>query len=261
VIAKDRIVAPESDPVDLGVFCVEPGRWVARTEKFGNLGAIAQPKVRANAMAKKDQQQVWDAVNESRMKTAENVAVMAQSAPAAAPQAVAGRQAVRELNETTSYAQVMDNKVVQEEMEKIAAPITKSFQSALKDLRAKNAVGVVVAVDGEILWADIFASTDLLERYWPKLVRSYAAEAYAAGHSGGKVSEREAQAFVNQRTGTHETAETEPGVFRHAEISGNDYKIFELTSLVPKTNYTVHLAKMNEPEMNSRLERRPIPVR
>jgi hypothetical protein len=261
VIAKDRIVAPESDPVDLGVFCVEPGRWVAKTEKFGNLGAMAQPEVRKNAMAKKDQQQVWDSVNQSKAKVAENVTVMAEAAPPSAPAAIAGRQAVHELNATTSYAQVMDNKVVQEEMDKIAAPITRSFQSALKDLRAKNAVGVVVAVNGEILWADIFASTDLLERYWPKLVRSYAAEAYAAGRSGGRVTEREAQSFVNQRAGTHETAETEPGVFRHAEISGDDYKVFELTSLVPKTNYTVHLAKMNEAEVSSKLVRRPIPVR
>jgi len=29
VIGKDRIVPAESDPVDLSVFCVEPGRWVA----------------------------------------------------------------------------------------------------------------------------------------------------------------------------------------------------------------------------------------
>jgi hypothetical protein len=28
VIGKDRIVPAESDPVDLSVFCVEPGRWV-----------------------------------------------------------------------------------------------------------------------------------------------------------------------------------------------------------------------------------------
>src|SRR5580692_8661970 len=35
VIGKDRIVPPESDPVDLSVFCVEPGRWVATTANFG----------------------------------------------------------------------------------------------------------------------------------------------------------------------------------------------------------------------------------
>src|SRR5579862_8023181 len=32
VIGKDRIVPAESDPIDLTVFCVEPGRWVATSE-------------------------------------------------------------------------------------------------------------------------------------------------------------------------------------------------------------------------------------
>jgi hypothetical protein len=39
VIGKDRIVAPESDPIDLSVFCVEPGRWVATSQQFGTSGA------------------------------------------------------------------------------------------------------------------------------------------------------------------------------------------------------------------------------
>src|SRR6476646_7260160 len=40
VIAKDRIVPPESDPIDLSVFCVEPGRWVATTANFGASEAL-----------------------------------------------------------------------------------------------------------------------------------------------------------------------------------------------------------------------------
>ena len=59
----------------------------------------------------------------------------------------------------------------------MAEPIQRSYQSLIHELRDKNAVGVVVAVKGEIIWADVFASTNLLEKYWPKLVRSYAAEA------------------------------------------------------------------------------------
>src|ERR1051325_9501271 len=46
VIGRDRIFPAESDPIDLGVFCVEPGRWVATSEKFGNFDtAMASPKV------------------------------------------------------------------------------------------------------------------------------------------------------------------------------------------------------------------------
>jgi hypothetical protein len=262
VIAKDRIVPAESDPVDLGVFCVEPGRWVAQSTEFkGFSGALAAPNIRKNAMAKKDQNGVWDAVRESQTKAAEQVTVTAQAGAVSGAPAAAPPPAVSEIRSTSSYARVMNNRAVQEEVDKIAAPIQRNYQSVLRDLRAKNAVGVVVAVNGEILWADIFASTELLEKYWPKLVRSYAAEAMAQGPRGGKVSEAEAQAFVNRMDGTHETAETEPGVFRQAEITGADYKVFQLTSLLTKADFTVHIAKMHDEEIAWNRDRRPIPVR
>ena len=57
-----------------------------------------------------------------------------------------------------------------------AAPLMKSREEIMAQLRKEGAVGVVVAVRGEIVWADLFSSTDLLSRYWTKLVRSYAAE-------------------------------------------------------------------------------------
>src|SRR5664280_441064 len=34
VIAKDRIVPAGSDPIDLGVFCIEPGRWTEDSATF-----------------------------------------------------------------------------------------------------------------------------------------------------------------------------------------------------------------------------------
>ncbi len=35
VIAKDRIVPAGSDPIDLSVFCIEPGRWTESSPVFG----------------------------------------------------------------------------------------------------------------------------------------------------------------------------------------------------------------------------------
>src|SRR5438270_4476231 len=63
IVAKDRVVPPESDPVDLGVFCVEPGRWTGASDKFSSMNSqMAQPSVRSRAMVAKDQQQVWNSV-------------------------------------------------------------------------------------------------------------------------------------------------------------------------------------------------------
>ena len=49
----------------------------------------------------------------------------------------------------------------------------------IQQLRAEKAVGAVVVINGEPIWADVFASPSLLEKYWPKLICSYAAEALA----------------------------------------------------------------------------------
>jgi len=228
VIGADRIVPPKSDPVDLSVFCVEPGRWVARSENFSSMkGQMAQPSVRLPAMAAKDQAEVWSRVRESN-------GAMAKAAPAASA-AIGG---------TTSYASVMENKAVQDNIDKVAAPIQQDYQRLLKQLRQKNATGVVVAINGRIVWADLFASPDLLEAYWPKLVRSYAAEAVTSPSGTKGVDEDRAIAFLAQLSGTREVVETEPGVFRRAEISGDGFKVFNIVSLLPKTNFTVHLAKM-----------------
>lgn len=244
VIGKDRIVPAESDPVDLSVFCVEPGRWVATNGRNefstgGGIGSsaggvvggiIAAPRVRVSAMAAKNQQQVWDNVGKSKQ------AIAATLPPVAAA----------EVNSTTSYARVMDNKEVQQKVDSVAEPVQRNYESVVRQLREKNAVGVVVAVNGDIVWADLFASTQLLQKYWPKLVRSYATEAVITRAKGGEASAKEAQRFLDNLQGRHETADTEPGVYRQTEITGDGFKVFELTSLLPKTGFAVHVAKMAE---------------
>jgi hypothetical protein len=253
VIGKDRIVPAESDPVDLSVFCVEPGRWVATSDHFGSSGAtyhgsmggpmtgaaagtlMAQPSVRAKAMGDKDQSQVWAEVRKQQ-QAMETVEVAAAASPVS----------TQEIQSTSSYARVMENKDVKETVDEIAVPIERNYESLIRQVRDRKAVGVVVAVNGRIIWADVFASTELLERYWPKLVRSYASEAVVTRAKGGEVSSAQAEAFLGDMEGRRETIEIEPGVYRHAETNGDGFKAFALTSLLPKTGFEVHVAKMAE---------------
>lgn len=228
VIGKDRIVPAHSDPIDLDVFCVEPGRWTGASDKFGSLHVqMAQPSVRAKAMAQKDQQQVWAEV---RRSTASMNAAVAGSPPAP----------------TTSYAQTMAAPSVQREVDRIAAPVEHDYQGIIGELRRRNAVGVVAAVNGQIVWADLFASPALLEKYWPKLIRSYAAEALVAGGGGTAPTQPAAQEFLDQLGGRRQIVVSEPGIFSHSETIGSGYEVFQLTSLLPKTGFDVHLAKMAE---------------
>ncbi len=258
VIGKDRIVPAESDPVDLSVFCVEPGRWVETSQHFGASGAMygssnvyhgsggavgapppstmmAQPSVRARAMADKNQALVWDEVKKQRVAVSETVAV-----------AGAEPMVASELAQTSSYAKVMENEDVKKQVDTIAKPIEENYHSLIGQLRDRHAVGVVVAVNGRIIWADIFASTELLEKYWPKLVRSYASEAVVTRAKAMEVTVSRAQAFLEDMEGRKETIESEPGIYRHTEVNGDGFKAFALTSLLPRTGFDLHVAKMAE---------------
>ena len=228
IIGKDRLVPAGSDPIDLSVFCVEPGRWVATSGNFRGMGAMVQPSVRSKAMADKDQGNVWSAVRKSQQSFEYGL-----SAPAAA-----------QVQGTTSYATVIANGEVQRKLDAVTAPVEREYQSLVRQLKDKNAVGVVVAVNGEIIWADIFASSDLLAKYWPKLVRSYAAEAVTSQAKHSELEQKTAQQFLNQMEGRKQVVESEPGLFRHTETTGDSFRVFELTSLLPKTGFDLHIAKI-----------------
>ena len=224
VIGVDRIVSPKSGPIDLSVFCVEPGRWVASSDHFGSMKSqMAQPSVRTPAMAERNQQAVWAQVGGA-------LAGMARAVP----------QASGSVHASTSYAKAMENPDVQRKVESVAA----DYDGMLRELKKEGAKGVVVAINGRILWADVFASTELLEKYWQKLIRSYVADSLTIASEPGQADQKSAQLFLDQLHGNREVTETEPGLFRRTEISGDGYRVFSLTSLASKQEYTVHLAKM-----------------
>ena len=224
VIGADRLVPPKSDPVDLSVFCVEPGRWVASSDHFGSMKSqMAQPSVRTPAMAARDQQQVWSMVGSAR----DALAVILPKSSAA-------------LGGTTSYAKAMAAPQVQARLDLVAT----DYEGILRELRKSGAKGVVVAINGNIVWADLFASSDLLAKYWQKLIRSYAAESLTAVNTKASIDQKTAQQFLDRLSGNREVIETEPGVYRRAEVSGDGYKVFTLTALTTKSDFDVHVAKM-----------------
>jgi hypothetical protein len=46
--------------------------------------------------------------------------------------------------------------------------------------------------------------------------------------------------------GRKEMIENEPGIYRHTEVNGDGFKAFALMSLLPKTGFDVHVAKMTD---------------
>ena len=56
---------------------------------------------------------------------------------------------------TTSYAKAMEDDAVSKKVDEAAAPVMQAREQVLAKLREDHAIGVVVAVRGEIIWAAI----------------------------------------------------------------------------------------------------------
>jgi hypothetical protein len=233
VIGKDRIVLPQSEPIDLSVFCIEPGRWVGESAQFGVAGDakksfMVQPAVRREAMAAQNQGKVWDAVGTAINSMAASAQV---GGPAPPP--------------TTSYAREMLSAPVEKTVDKTAAPLLGSGENLREELAKEHAVGVVVAVRGKIIWADLFADSSMLEKYWTKLIRSYAAEAVTDQQPGGSdPTMADAQGFLELATNGHETSEGETGIYQYSEIRAGGVDSFVLQALLPDTGFDVHISKI-----------------
>ena len=209
VIAKDRIVPAGGDPIDLSVFCIEPGRWTESSATFGAAGKepahsfMVQPTVRERGhggegpaagvgFGARSHLAPWRWRLRLRVRHAW-LDEQRKPGDVAYPRALG----------TTSYAKVMQDSAVSEKVDEAAAPVMKSREQVLAQLREEHAVGVVVAVRGEIVWADLFADTELLSRYWTKLVRSYAAESLTEGDSARRALGGRCAAFSRCALGRH----------------------------------------------------------
>jgi hypothetical protein len=235
IIAKDRIVAPGSDPLPLDVFCVEHGRWSSGS-KFSAAKTMVHPSVREQAALKQNQNEVWASVR------AGSTAPRAAAAP---PPRIASSDlnlAMETNAPTQSYAKMYQESTVGASVDNFVEEVQKRFTRATSGekgpAKGQHIVGVVVAYGGEVAWSDIFASSDLFQHYWTKLLRSYAVEALARPTLREVASREDAREFLRRLTGT-EKSESEPNVYRWREITQGQLAQIELESLEPKT-ITLH---------------------
>jgi hypothetical protein len=231
IIAKDRIVAPGAEPLPLDVFCVEHGRWSSGSQ-FAASKMIVHPSVREQAALKQDQNEVWNAV---RAGSAGSMPVGSTPRPSAPPRVSPSEIAdtIASAAPTQSYAKIYEGSRVGASVEEFTAQSQKRFAKSTSGLKSERVVGVVVAYGGEVAWSDIFASGDLFDHYWPKLLRSYAVEAVARPTFRETASPDDARGFLRRLKG-RETQETEAGVYRWRETSEGRLALIELEAFQPK---------------------------
>src|SRR5260370_5156666 len=221
-----RIVPVGAPPLPLDVFCVEHGRWTGSAQ-FAAANTIVHPSVRESAAVDQAQTKVWESVRNGTNAKAAPSAPRPQISSDNLQAAIAGN------GRTEAYEKIYESRAVGVSIDDFANEVQRRFTQATSGLKNERVVGVVVAYGGDVAWSDIFASGDLFDHYWRKLLRSYAVEALTRPSYRQAASRENANKFLRRLNG-RETQETEPGVYRWREIREGQLAQIELDALQPK---------------------------
>jgi hypothetical protein len=245
IIGKDRIVPVGSEPLPLDVFCVEHGRWTGASSQFGEAKLIVHPSVREQAAVAQNQNEVWNAVRSGTLAAPKAVPAGAGGRPAAPPPPPPSALSAEIIGDTIatsaptqSYAKIYEHSRAGASVDEFVEEIRRRFDRATLGLKGERVVGVVVAYGGDVAWSDIFASGELFEHYWSKLLRSYAVEALARPSYRETAAITDAREFLRNLNG-REVVESEPGVYRWREITEGRLSLIELDSIAPRA-MTLH---------------------
>ncbi len=161
LIAAAMLVPARSGKIAVPSFCVEHGRWTQRGhEAAGNFAenkaVIAGKDLKAAALVDGQQGKVWENVEKLQAKLSQNVG-----------------QAVNAPESPTSLQLALENRAVEDRLQ----GYERALGSVLRGSR--SAVGYVIAVNGKVTGAEVFGSSAVLAKAWPKALRSAATEALA----------------------------------------------------------------------------------
>lgn len=160
-VQYDLLLAPKQGFVPLPVFCVEHDRWQQRAGEVAGSFAVSDnqlvgKELKLAAKRSGDQSAVWQGVANYQSKMSQKVKsnVCSSLSPSS-------------LELTMEHEKVKT--ATNEHLKKLAKVVDGQ----------SDVIGYAFAVNGKLNSADVYASSDLFRRLWPKLLKSTAAEAVA----------------------------------------------------------------------------------
>ncbi len=161
MLATDFIVPPKSGKMPIGAFCVESGRWSRRAgervEVFSSSAEVASTKeLKLAAKRARSQGEVWENVKVAQDNLSQNVGATVNSPVSA-----------------SSLQLAVENDKVRETAD--------GYIKALNQITAgkDDVIGYVFAINGKVNSADVYGSSSLFKKLWPKLLKANAVEAIA----------------------------------------------------------------------------------
>lgn len=186
-LAKDTIIPPGKKGVPITIFCVEHGRWTGQEVFDASAQTVASADIRKSAqegefMAERASAPpaVGGMVQPMRVATAP----IGQAQEQVWAKVAQKNQSFKATPASGTYREVLN--LSGGEARQSIAPYLKSLSGSLEP--DPHLVGVVAAVNCKVVAADIFGDPTLFRKLWPKLLRSYAAD--AAENAGNKTLSR-----------------------------------------------------------------------
>ncbi len=165
-IGIDLTLAPRSGPQKVDVFCVEHGRWSSTGERSGNFSAntaiVPGNELKMAIQSKESQQEVWNEVAKANAAGAQRIANLP------APQAALDQ--LQERTATGTLSGLIENDALRKRQDEYVAALLPKLQEA-------GRIGVVAAIDGRVVAADVYGSPALFRKLSRKLLASYALDA------------------------------------------------------------------------------------
>ena len=198
-IGAETIVKADSQPVTVEVYCVEHGRWHGRNSaEFGYMAHALLEDLADSQAAEMAQ----EAANGKFVTTAGNLSKKARySAQAGEGQARVWEEVglANSANGVLMASDAFTGNYTQNDVREKLDPYVEHLKGPVTEI--EGVVGVVVAINGKAEMVDVYESTPLFKKLWPKLLKGYALDAIAvAGEvDASKVCElAEAKAFFDK---------------------------------------------------------------
>jgi ARG and Rhodanese-Phosphatase-superfamily-associated Protein domain len=161
MISTDFIVPPNSGRMPIAAFCVESGRWSRRGSEgnasFGSSeNSVTSKEIKLAAKHSNSQEAVWANVAATQDKLSRTVG-----------------ETVNSRVSNSSLELAVENPRVKE----TAAGYVRALSQIVK--KKSDVIGFVFAINGQLNSADIYSSSTLFAKLWPKLLKASAVEALA----------------------------------------------------------------------------------
>jgi len=226
-VPYDMLIPPLASRVPVTAWCVEAGRSSPRMGEISHsfqTSTESLPTRRLKLAAFQNQNAVWSNIKNTQDALTQNVGVKVNAALS-----------------PTSLQLSLEHPQVKKAVEGYVNAIAPA--TAGKD----DVIGYVIAVNGKVQSADIYASSSLFIKLWPKLVRAGAVDALTERRAEGEFAvptEENVQAFLNaaeQGQATRVQSSNRSVVIRHdsAQMMVHDTCVPSQNNLVLHRSFLV----------------------